>query len=60
MKREFLVSIEDDGQGFDSSSIPPGHFGIMGIKELVRLVNGSFEIQSQEGKGTLLTIRVPL
>ncbi|MFC2063766.1 sensor histidine kinase [Chloroflexota bacterium] len=59
-EQRILVSIEDDGQGFDSLSIPPGHFGIMGIKELVRLVNGSFEIQSQEGKGTLLTIRVPL
>ena len=58
--KSILVTIQDDGQGFDAASIPSGHYGILGIKERVRLVNGSFEIQSGDGKGTLLKIEIPL
>lgn len=54
------LTIQDDGRGFDASSIPSGHYGILGIKERVRLVNGSVEIQSGNGKGTTLKIEVPL
>jgi len=55
-----LLTIKDDGTGFDASSIPSGHYGILGIKERVRLVNGSFEIQTGNGKGTTLSIQIPL
>ena len=54
------LTIQDDGRGFDESSIPSGHYGILGIKERVRLVNGSFEIQSENGKGTVMKIEVPI
>jgi len=58
--KSISVTIQDDGQGFDAGSIPSGHYGILGIKERVRLVNGSFDIQSENGKGTTLKIEVPL
>jgi len=58
--KSLSVTIQDDGQGFDASAIPSGHYGILGIKERVRLVNGNFEIQSENGKGTTLKIEVPL
>ena len=58
--KSLLVTIQDDGRGFDAASIPAGHYGILGIKERVRLVNGSFEIQSENGKGTTLRIDMPL
>ena len=54
------MTIQDDGSGFDAASIPSGHYGILGIKERVRLVNGSVAIQSEKGKGTLLKIEIPL
>lgn len=54
------VTIRDNGQGFDASSIPAGHYGLLGIKERVRLVNGEFEIHSDIGKGTTLRIELPL
>lgn len=54
------VKIRDDGQGFDVTAIPAGHYGILGIKERVRLVNGNFEIQSGNGKGTTLNLKIPL
>lgn len=54
------LTIQDDGQGFDPTAIPAGHYGILGIKERVRLVNGLFEIQSENGKGTMLKIEVSM
>jgi two-component system, NarL family, sensor histidine kinase YdfH len=54
-----LLTVKDDGIGFDMSSIPSGHYGILGIKERVRLVNGTFEIQSENGKGTILKVEIP-
>jgi len=61
MKEEsLLMTIQDDGSGFDAGSIPSGHYGILGIKERVRLVNGSFDIQSENGKGTTLKINIPI
>jgi len=58
--KSLSITIQDDGVGFDTSAIPSGHYGILGIKERIRLVNGRFEIQSANGKGTSLKIEVPL
>jgi NarL family two-component system sensor histidine kinase YdfH len=58
--KSLLITIQDDGLGFDPSAIPSGHYGILGIKERVRLVNGSLRIESAKGKGTLLKIEIPL
>jgi len=56
--KNLLVTIQDDGQGFDAAAIPSGHYGILGIKERVRLVNGSFEIHNNNG--TTLKIEIPI
>lgn len=58
--KSLMVTVKDDGQGFDAFSIPAGHYGILGIKERVRSVNGSLEIQSGNGDGTVLKIQVPI
>jgi len=58
--KSLSLTIQDDGQGFDPSAIPSGHYGILGIKERIRLVNGTFEIQSENGKGALLKVEIPL
>jgi len=57
--QNIILTIQDDGIGFDTSSIPSGHYGILGIKERVRLVNGIVEIHSESGKGTTLRITIP-
>jgi two-component system, NarL family, sensor histidine kinase YdfH len=58
-EEELSITVKDDGVGFDPSSIPSGHYGLLGIQERVRLVNGSFEIKSEPNMGTTLTIHVP-
>jgi NarL family two-component system sensor histidine kinase YdfH len=54
------ISIRDDGKGFDPADIQPGHYGLMGIKERVRLIGGKYEIKSSPEKGTILSVKIPL
>ncbi len=54
------VTVEDDGQGFDPQAIPSGHYGLLGIRERMRLINGKCTLESEKGKGTKFTMEVPL
>ncbi len=56
--------IEDNGSGF---SVPEdldrlrasGHRGLSNMRERIQLIGGDMEIQSELGKGTILTFTVP-
>ena len=53
----------DDGQGFDPRlSEPMGwpRFGLQTMRERAQAIGGSFELDSQPGKGTCVTVRLPL
>ena len=56
-----LLSIQDDGIGFDlaEARVTPG-LGLSSLHERVRLINGELSIQSQPGKGTVITVKAPL
>jgi signal transduction histidine kinase len=59
------LSISDDGKGFDVSKItridPRGRgAGLFTIKERARLVGGNCHIDSRPGKGTRITVTIPL
>ena len=58
---EILLSIKDFGVGFDpEASRNQGiGLGIVGMQERVRLVNGTFSIQSIPGRGTQILVRIP-
>ena len=61
---EFVMEIEDDGQGFDASKPiqvdESGHGrGLLSMKERASLLGGVCDIQSQPGKGTRIKVRVP-
>ena len=53
--------IEDNGSGFDPSTVQEGvqGFGLMGMRERAALVGASLEIESAEGRGTTIFVRVP-
>lgn len=58
---EILLEILDDGIGFNPDTVPSaGHYGLVGMQERVRLLNGSLTIDCQPGQGTNLGIRIPL
>ena len=55
------LSVEDDGVGMSmKSSNSRGHsFGLAGIKERVKSMNGAVRVQSAKGKGMRLEVSVP-
>lgn len=54
------VLIKDNGTGFDMNQKKPESFGIIGMKERVELLDGKMEIDSKIGKGTTISVQVPL
>ena len=60
-----LLEVEDDGVGFDVGSVDSGYerrgsLGVVNMRERTELVNGVFQMDSQEGKGTRIRVWVPL
>jgi signal transduction histidine kinase len=53
-----LLTIEDDGKGFDVHRVRG--LGLIGMSERVTHLSGTFEAESQEGRGTRLRIELPL
>jgi PAS domain S-box-containing protein len=57
------ITIADDGQGFDAGRITQGddgHFGLVFMRERMAQIGGSLNIESMPGKGTVLTLDVPI
>jgi two-component system sensor histidine kinase DegS len=57
---DLVVEVCDNGKGFDPNAIPPGHYGILGMRERARYLGGQLDIQSEIGHGSKFTIRVPV
>jgi two-component system sensor histidine kinase DegS len=55
------VLAEDDGVGFNTSQKDKQreHWGVLGMKERTSLLGGDFQIQSQVGRGTLVSVTIP-
>lgn len=59
-ENELELIITDDGIGFDPEAITTGHYGLLGVRERVRLAGGRLEVLSGAGQGSQLVIRFPL
>ncbi len=62
---EVRVVIEDNGQGFEVPGrvvdlVATGKLGLTGMHERARLLGGTVVIQSEPGKGTKVTVDVPV
>ncbi|NOT03158.1 MAG: hypothetical protein HOP27_01015 [Anaerolineales bacterium] len=63
--QEIKLEISDNGVGFvvpksPTDFAPSGHFGLLGMRERSELIGGRFEVQSEAGAGTLLSVRLPV
>lgn len=57
------LRVTDDGCGFDTRTQThgkPGHFGCIGIRERCRKIGAEAHWQSEPGKGTAVTVTLPL
>lgn len=54
------LTVEDDGQGFETSAMQQGRYGLVGLTERARLLGGTLEVCSDPGDGTRIELLVPL
>jgi two-component system NarL family sensor kinase len=54
------LTVEDDGRGFDLEDVSSSRFGLVGLNERVKLLNGRFHIESTPGQGTRVEAELPL
>lgn len=54
-----LLSIRDNGVGFDTQDIELHGHGIAGIKHRTQMFHGSLTLSSSPGKGTHIEVRIP-
>ncbi|MFE5817083.1 sensor histidine kinase [Streptomyces sp. NPDC056479] len=61
---EVILDIRDDGRGFDPLALPErsssGGFGLAGMRARAERVAGCLAVESEPGRGTALSARVPL
>jgi signal transduction histidine kinase len=58
---EFTIMIEDNGKGFDVQKIKKeGGIGLKNIESRVAYLNGRIDYDSQPGRGTTVTVDIPL
>jgi signal transduction histidine kinase/CHASE1-domain containing sensor protein len=54
------MTVADNGVGMPANGPRPWSFGLVGIEERVRLLHGTFLIDSTPGAGTILSVSAPL
>jgi PAS domain S-box-containing protein len=56
-----ILTITDNGKGFDVSAIGQKKtLGLLGMSERTIMIGGKYHIDSHPGKGTVVTVEVPL
>ncbi|MCI0477162.1 MAG: sensor histidine kinase, partial [Anaerolineales bacterium] len=60
-----LLSVEDDGCGFAVEQILGAQpqrraWGLLGVQERIQLVGGTFNVESELGRGTRLMVEIPI
>ena len=57
-----MFEVGDDGVGFDPLAVAQqaGHYGLLGLRERARLLQGQLDILSTPGQGTTIRLRLPV
>jgi len=58
-KRRLCLRVSDDGRGFEAASVQMGN-GLRGMEERARGLGGWVRIETQRGRGTRITLMVPM
>lgn len=58
---DVLIEVRDDGRGFTPESIDGNsHYGLVGMRERAESIGADFQITSQVGGGTVVSLRLPM
>ncbi|MCZ6636377.1 MAG: GAF domain-containing sensor histidine kinase [bacterium] len=58
--RKIRLRVQDDGCGFDPEQIPDDRFGLVGLNERARLLEGQLKLESSPDQGTRIEVIIPL
>lgn len=57
---EVVLSISDDGQGFEPEQVPIGHYGLLTMRERADAAGGALTVHAGRGRrGTRIEVRLP-
>lgn len=59
-QNSLLIVVKDDGKGFNPNEKKEKAFGLMGMRERIEWLEGKLHIYSQLGRGTIVTMHIPL
>lgn len=51
------LELADDGVGFDPQAAPPGHYGLVGLRERAQQLGASLVLDSAPGRGSRVILR---
>jgi signal transduction histidine kinase/ligand-binding sensor domain-containing protein len=54
--RRVRLRVADDGRGFDAASAPPGHYGLVGMRERAAEIGAALEFTGGPGRGTAVSV----
>ena len=57
---KFKLSLQDDGKGFDVEKSNKNGMGLNNIKSRIKLINGTYSLESNKNNGTKLTLEIPI
>ena len=62
-RKTVLMKIRDNGKSFNVQYVllakGKKHLGVLGMRERVEMVGGTFKIESSPGQGTLVSAEIP-
>lgn len=58
--RNIKIRVSDNGKGFDNGKTSKKGIGLSSMRNKVSLLNGSMQVSSNAGKGTVVKIEMPL
>src|SRR5262249_18786521 len=58
--RRATLTVCDDGAGFEPAAVDGQRLGLLGMRERAELLEGTFTVKSQPGRGTEVAVSLPL
>ncbi|MBD0380140.1 HAMP domain-containing sensor histidine kinase [Paenibacillus sedimenti] len=58
-EHQYVLQLQDDGQGFERSDIPSASHGLSTMRERAQKLGGEVEIDSKPGAGTRVRVKIP-
>ena len=57
---EYVLTVRDDGLGFDPTKIGMKSLGIQGMRERAQMLDGRLDLQARQGEGTTIVVTFPI